>query len=261
MGLLRADPPTARVYLETEVAAPGEEVAAIVSLGGARGRAELLYLNEWDATGEARETAGGALVPIDDAPLPGAGVRCSEVLVAEAELDGEGSHEVVFDLPEDAPGSGADFVEWRVRASTGRGRHLSVAETTLAVESGEPFDGEPDAGTRVAGDGHCEIEIEVAEPAVRAGERLKGVVVLTARRDCAEVHVSMGIERRRVSHPLDGTPSAPWLRRLDSTDAVRGAKLTEGERLELPFELRLAPGLAPTGVGQDPLHACWRAAR
>lgn len=251
MGLLRADPPVAALYLEDEVAAPGEEVSAVVSLGGARGRAELLYLNEWDAEGAEAPPPADGLLPIDNAPPPSAGVRCSEVVVAVAELDGEGHHQVVFEVPEDAPCSGADFVEWRVRASTGRGRRASVAEETLFVESGAGEDPEEPPETITRGDGKCDIEIVLESLSARAGGRVKGEVVLVATEDCEGLRVSVGLERRRESHPEHGSGSAPWLRRLDTVDAVKDRSLAEGERLELPFELRVPRHAAPTGSARD----------
>lgn len=262
MPLLRPHQVEIDLTLDRAEARAGEVLGATISVSGPDASrlsalvVELGYTGEFDY--RAPEPApAGLLEPIDSHGATGSGpsgperVGSAEVLVASAELSPDpGRFELDLELPADAPGSGRELAGWWVRARAERRRGDSLcAEAPFRLVREAPARDAADQW--VEGDGICTVELRLDFNTLLAGGTLSGAVVLTAKSATKPADVSIGFERRRTSFPENEEPSGPWLRRIESTDAARGAELTVGEPLELPFELELPADLAPTCEARD----------
>lgn len=100
----------------------------------------------------------------------------------------------------------------------------------------------------MVGIGKPTLAIGSVQAPARAGEPLRGTVVLRGGDyDSPVQDVSVRLDEERVAYSTPGAPERQFWRRVATVEiAMNGRVLKKDEVLELPFELLLPVGLAPS---------------
>lgn len=239
------------LWLEPSVLRPTESVTATVTIGERIDRVrtaslELGYVNTYSYRWAGRRDAAlrhddASLLTLGDVGTDAGSERdtddwvavLDEVLpVAGGVLEAAG-HDVVLRIPSWAPGSSQSIVRWVVRVRVDReGRPDVEVEETCTVLAPPPSEPLADLPLeRLMGDS-SDIVVATERPWVRAGERLRGTVMLTAKSELPEADLAVFLQRERASHPLERTPG--------------NGSTFDGRRVQLDKHLALAPGVPTT---------------
>ncbi|KAA0020022.1 hypothetical protein [Antrihabitans cavernicola] len=153
-----------------------------------------------------------------------------------------------FRIPSWAPGSSSDLVAWACRVVIERdGRDIEAdGEFTVLVGPTDPK-GEAPEFERLMGDSST-IEIDTESRVVRCGDRVRGILSITAGRELPRADIAVQLQRVRQSHPLTKTAGPPMERDLPISKLAPKAELRPGQTLRLPFDLELPADTAPTAT-------------
>lgn len=100
----------------------------------------------------------------------------------------------------------------------------------------------------MVGIGKPTLAISGVQGPARAGEPLRGTLMLRGGDyDSSVKDVTVRLDEERVVYPTPGIPERQFWRRVATVEiAMNGRVLKKDEALELPFELLLPVGLAPS---------------
>jgi len=231
---------------------------AIERVAGAR--AELGYVNtylyRWAGRADAAATAGAdSLATIGDVGTDYGSARETgdwvSVIACELELApggtlAAGTRELAFRVPSWAPGSSPELVGWAVRLTVDRrGRDIEEAAQIVVLA---PAPGAPETGEleRVMG-GSADIDIRLDRPAWRAGETIRGTLVISApAAGLPAADVAVVAQFDRLSHPLERTPAPAVTFERARRQLGKRIQLGPGRATEVPFELDLPADVPPT---------------
>lgn len=154
-----------------------------------------------------------------------------------------------FTVPSWAPGSSDVLARWSALLTIERGgRDVETRGDFTVVIGRDNLQVTDEPQQRIGGGGETDIDIVLPSLVFRAGETISGSITLTPKADMSDGELGIYWGRKRISHPLVGTPAIAGGTKSGPTIKLgKGIALRNGAPVSVPFAVPLPDDAAPTG--------------
>lgn len=220
--------------------APGDEIRSRITTGdpdkkAQDGHVRLLYVNTYryessDSDGDSTTSSATEDIVVAEAPLFGSGGTPAA-----------GTFCVALHLPDDAPPSAADAVEYKLVAIVDRKAGRDVKEHVALQVASAPTAYADRAARPTEQPDELRAEIEAAPRELRAGETISGMVSVTARSGLEGR--ALRVRVRGIRRDQDGLTT---VYDGEAQTLTEPANLAAGEPQSFPFAVQVPADARPT---------------